>query len=274
MTGAQTVTVPDELVSTNTAFLLDLDGTLYREDEPLPGAIELLRLFRKRGHRFALCSNNSSAPPQARLERLQRMGFDVERRRILTSLDVLLAHLREKWSGATVYAVATRAVQAFLGDEGVRLGDRADVVVLTYDTELTYAKLARAHELLSAGAGYVATHPDIVCPTRRGDVPDCGAFIALLAECAGRRPEVLGKPHRPMLEAALRQTGASPEQAVVVGDRLYTDIRMANDGGVRSILVFTGEATPDDLRLSPYQPTYALPGVHDLAARLAADIKE
>ena len=257
-------TLSRDALTEQTSFIIDLDGTLYRGRNTLPGAIEFVDALVRLERRFVLCSNNSSITPAERLERLRAMGFDLQSEHVVTSLDVLIEHLKTHWSGKRVYALATRSVEEFLESSGVALGLPADVVVLTYDTELTYKKLVDAHQLLKAGMGFIATHPDVVCPTEHGDIPDLGSFLALLAASTDRNPEILGKPHKPMLDFALKRMGGRREDVVVLGDRLYTDIRMANDAGLRSMLVLTGEAKREDLFGTKYQPTYVVPSVREL----------
>jgi HAD superfamily hydrolase (TIGR01450 family) len=256
------------LLRGNRGFLLDLDGTLYRENEVLDGAVELLTQLRAANIPFLLCSNNSSTTPAERLSKLRLMGFDVAQEDLLTSLDVLVDYLKEHPPESGAFVVGTESVRAYLAACGVLLNDGGDLVVLTYDTDLNYQKLRQAHVLLRKGVGYVATHPDLVCPTREGDIPDCGATIALLQTSCGRSPLILGKPHRPMMEAAARRLKRSFDELVVVGDRLYTDIKMANDCGTASILVLTGEATVTDLKSSADVPSCVVSGVTEILTAL------
>src|SRR6266496_4096169 len=235
------------LLDRGVAFLLDLDGTLYKGEAALPRAVDLITALRRHERKFMLCTNNSSRTPKQTLWRLRQLGFEVDGGELLTSLQVLIHHWNTNLRGDTAYVVGTDSVRAYLQDQGVEQNAKADVVILTFDTEMTYAKLQVAHELLVRGADYVATHGDTVCPTLAGHIPDCGSFISLLEASTGRRPLILGKPNRPMLNAALRVLNVKAEQLIVIGDRLYTDVRMANECGARSILVLTGDTRRQDL---------------------------
>lgn len=258
------------------ALAFDLDGTVYLSDQPLPGARELIGRLDEAGVPYLFATNNSSVPGARYVERLRGLGIAAERAHVLTSNDAMLARLR--CEGVTrAFLVATEAVRAEYAAAGVR-HDHADpqAVVLTFDTTLDYAKVRAAADLLRAGLPYLATHPDLVCPTPTGPVPDCGAFIALFAAATGREPEVIGKPSAAMA-AAIRERlvtqgaargAAPPARVAFVGDRLYTDVRMANEHGFLAVLTLTGEATRGDLDGSPYVPDLVVEDMNDLAARL------
>jgi len=125
-----------------------------------------------------------------------------------------------------------------------------------YDTELTYQKLEDACILLGRGVGYIATNPDWVCPTWYGFVPDCGSVSEMLYTATKRRPTFIGKPQPAMVEFALDKTGYKKEEAVVIGDRLYTDIACGVNAGISSIFVLSGEGTMEDLEKSEVKPEF------------------
>ena len=129
-------------------------------------------------------------------------------------------------------------------------------MLLGYDKELTYRKLEVCCILLSRGADYIATHPDLVCPTWYGSAPDCGSIIALLKTATGREPLVLGKPQPAMVQLAMEKTGFSPDQTVVIGDRIYTDIRSGYNAGITTVFVLSGEGTLQDVEESDFRPDY------------------
>jgi len=143
-------------------------------------------------------------------------------------------------------------------------------VVLGFDTTLTYAKLERACRLLRGGAAFIATHPDLVCPTERGPVPDCGSMAALLTKATGVRPTFVGKPSHLMVQLALRKLGPRfrPRDVAIVGDRLYTDMRMGRRAGLTTILLLSGETGPEALNETRDVPDYVFPSIRELAAAL------
>ena len=229
------------------ALAFDLDGTLVLGAEPLPGAGALLAALAAADVPYLVATNNSSASGRHYVRRLVELGLPVTRAAVLTSNDVTLGQLRA--SGIErPFLVATREVEQEYRAGGVAPGaEPPDAVVLTFDTTLTYAKLRRAADLILAGLPYLATHPDLVCPTRTGPIPDCGAFAALLRAATGRRPRIMGKPERPMAEAIRARLGVAPDAVAFVGDRLYTDVRMANRHGFQAVLTLTGETGRTDL---------------------------
>lgn len=244
------------------ALALDLDGTVYLADRPLPGAVALIEELREAGTPFLFATNNSSVGGTHYVQRLAAMGIDAERANVLTSNDVAAAHLVAEGI-TTAYLVATDEVRAEYAAMGIEHTPRGgDAVVLTFDTSLDYRKIEAAAKALLAGAPYYATHPDLVCPTPHGPVPDCGSFIALFDAATGRRPTVLGKPSASMAQAVRARLASHastrrlspPERIAFVGDRLYTDVRLANDHGFTAVLTLTGEATREDAAQSPYRP--------------------
>jgi len=236
------------------AVAFDLDGTVYLSSKLLPGARELIEALASAGVPYLFATNNSSKTGAQYVEHLRSLGLRVTRREVLTSNDAAVAYLRGT-SLRRPYLVATPEVEAEYRAEGFELAaDQPDSILLTFDTTLTYDKLRRGNDLIRAGLPYFATHPDLVCPTPSGPIPDCGAFAALLHASSGARPTVLGKPEPTMAGAIRARLGAAAGTVAFVGDRLYTDVRMANDHGFLAVLTLTGEATREDLLASPYVP--------------------
>ena len=264
-------TPPDERVAAVAGLAFDLDGTVYLGSQLLPGAGSLLAALATAGLPFLFATNNSSKSAEEYLVRLRAMGLPAERERLLTSNDVAIARLREAGLQRP-YLVATPAVVEEYRSQGIDAAeddtDVPDCVLLTFDTTLTYAKLRRASDLVRAGLPYLATHPDTVCPTPDGPIPDCGAFIALLAEATGAHPEVLGKPKASMAAAIEARLGLPTQRIAFVGDRLYTDVRMAVEHGFVAILTLTGEAQRTDLPSSPHRPDVVVESLADLHALL------
>ena len=145
------------------------------------------------------------------------------------------------------------------------------VLLLGYDTELTYEKLVVCVKLLNAGADYIATHPDLVCPMEWGNAPDIGLVIHSLKVCTGREPVIIGKPQPTMVYTAMEKYGAAPEETVLIGDRLYTDIACGNNAGIDTILVLSGEGTVKDIERYGVKPTYIYEDIASVLADLKAD---
>jgi 4-nitrophenyl phosphatase len=252
------------------ALAFDLDGTVYLGGRLLPGALRLLEALRDEGVPYLFATNNSSKTGEAYVRHLGGFGIPVERSTILTSNDVARAVLaREGMRRPFLLATPEVADEYRAGGFAPGAAD-PDCVLLTFDTTLDYEKLRVAADLILHGLPYFATHPDLVCPTPAGPIPDCGSFIELLAAATGRRPLVLGKPQGPMAEAIRARLGAGADRIAFVGDRLYTDVRMANEHGFLAVLTLTGEASAADLAASPYAPDRIVATLIELHERLRA----
>lgn len=234
-----------EVLATRRVVFLDRDGTLALSGEPLPGARRFVEALRHRGARLFVMTNNSSKTRRQHLASLGRCGVPVGDDEILLSTDVAAEYLAK--SGLRrVYWVATDEVGAYLQTEhGLEFeSEEPAAVLLTYDTTLDYAKLSAVTRHLQRGVRYFATHADLVCPTVGGPLPDVGTFIELLRLATGRTPEmVFGKPSRAMVDAGLARVGGEYRDAAVIGDRLYTDIALAEGTDMLSVLVLSGETT-------------------------------
>ncbi|MCI8301833.1 MAG: HAD-IIA family hydrolase [Oscillospiraceae bacterium] len=256
-------------------FLLDMDGTIYLDQTLFPGTLPFLEAVRARGGRYLFLTNNSSKSVDAYVEKLGRMGVAAGREDFLTSADALIADLAKGPGYRKCYVFGTESFRSQLREAGVPVTDRpekdVDCLLIGFDTELTFQKLEDACILLGRGVDFIATNPDWVCPTWYGSVPDCGSVCEMLFRAAGRRPRVIGKPQPAMALLALERTGFTPEQAVMVGDRLYTDIAGGVNAGIDTAFVLSGEGRPADLETSPAQPTWVFA---DIAALHRAWISE
>lgn len=232
----------------------DLDGTVYLGSQLLPGARELIEALVAADFPHLFATNNSSKTVPQVLAHLRGLGLPVMPAAVLTSNDVTIDHL-QRAGIARPYILANASVEAVYREAGFASpAQNPDAVLLTFDTSLTYDKLRRASDLIRAGLPYFATHPDRTCPTPEGPIPDCGAFAALLAAVTDRWPLVLGKPEAAMAHTISARLGVPASATAFVGDRLYTDVRMACEQGLVAILTLTGEATRADLPASPHQP--------------------
>lgn len=252
-------------------FLLDMDGTIYLDNDLFPGTIPFLSHIRSIGGRYLFLTNNSSRSVSAYVEKLERLGISATAEDFLTSVNALIAHLKELPPYRLCYAFGTESFRAQLREAGIpvtdKLEDGIDCLLIGFDTELTFQKLEDACILLNRGVDFIATNPDWVCPTWYGSVPDCGSVCEMLHRATGRRPKVIGKPQPEMVKLAIAATGASPEETMVVGDRLYTDIACGVNAGVDTAFVLSGEGTMADLEASEVKPTWVF---DDVAALLAA----
>lgn len=231
--------------------VLDMDGTMYLGSTLFPHTRPLLSTLAHLKIECSFVTNNCSRSRPQYAEELRDMGIEAAPENIWTSAHATIFYLRAQLPRAKrLFVLGTSG----LGDEFRGAGfdvadDRPEAVVVGFDNELTYDRLAHTAYWISLGLPYVATHPDRTCPTDRPIVlPDCGAICALLESATGRRPDAIpGKPNPAMLRSILATHGLAPREVAVVGDRLYTDIRMARDAGAIAVLTLTGETQRADI---------------------------
>ena len=247
------------------AIFLDLDGTIYLGGEPIEGALDFLERLKQRGIRRFFLSNNSSKSVSQYLEKLTSMGIPATEQDILLSTHDLLSWLKKEGITET-YLVGTEGMREMLEDDGIRTRAQSpQYVVLGYDTEINYEKLSTASIHLHRGVPMVASHPDIVCPSPDGGLPDTGAYIDLFEATTGVRPvHICGKPNPGMILHKVAELGLRPDNCAMVGDRLYTDIEMAERSGVHGILVLSGEATMSDASDATQKPSLIVDSVASL----------
>jgi glycerol 3-phosphatase-2 len=241
------------------ALFVDLDGVVYRGSEPLPHAAEAIERARRLGLRVLFLTNNSSRSPEQVVAELSRIGVGASPQEVLTSGLATAAMLsREGWAGRSAFVIGERGVLEALAKVGIRVvegePERADLVVVGWDRRVDYAKLRVASVLVERGARLVATNSDASYPAPDGLWPGAGAILAAVTTTTGAVPTVVGKPNRPLFEAAAEATGA--RTPLVVGDRLDTDIAGARAMGWDSLLVLSGAAQAEDLAASEHAPTY------------------
>jgi 4-nitrophenyl phosphatase len=253
-------------------FLLDMDGTFFLGDRLIDGALDFIAVLRQQDKGFLFLTNNSSKDRQQYADKITRLGLPIDASQVLTSGEAAARCLAVDHPGARLFVAGMPSLQEEFRSAGFVLDEETPaVVVLGFDTTLTYAKLWRLCDLVRAGLPYVATHPDLNCPTPTGFMPDIGAVIAFVKASTGREPDlIVGKPSRVMAEAAAQKLGAPLEALAMIGDRLYTDIALGQAAGIPSVLVLSGETCAADVSGSPFQPDYTFEHLGALAAWLAA----
>ena len=252
--------------------ICDMDGVLWRGDEPLPGLVAFFDLLRRRHIPYILATNNSSKSPSDYVAKLARMGVEgVPESAMMSSGIATAAYLRERYpEGTRVHVLGGDGLRRALAGVGFVLADdAAQIVVVGLDWELNYAKLQRATYLIRAGALFVGTNRDATFPTPEGLSPGAGSIIAALATSTGQEPLIVGKPYLPMFEAAIRMLGLPAAQILMIGDRLDTDILGARHVGVKTALVLTGVSTLADVEHSETRPDAVYPDLQALIEALA-----
>ena len=217
-------------------FVLDMDGTVYLGDQLIDGALDFIHDVEQSEDRdFIFFTNNASRVPSVYVEKLHKLGLDVDESKVVTAGDVCAEYLKVNYPGARVYLNGT-PVQSF-------------------DTTLTYEKLDRICHYVRNGVPFIATHMDTNCPTEYGFMPDCGAMCSLITDSTGVKPRFLGKPWKETVDMVSEITGYKAEEMAFVGDRLYTDVATGVNNGAKGFLVLTGEADMQTVAESDVKPT-------------------
>lgn len=255
-----------EILKNITCFSLDMDGTIYLGEKWIDGAKDFLEAVEKAGKRYVFLTNNSSKNPQAYVEKLRRMGLDVEESRIVTSGQATIAYLKENFPGKKVYLLGNELLEEQFLKEGILLDEKApEVVVVGFDTSLTYAKMCRVCDLVREGLPYISTHPDYNCPTETGFIPDVGAIHAFIHASAFRYPDhIIGKPNGDIMDYLAAREGVLKSETAMVGDRLYTDVAAGVNNGYTGILVLSGEACMKDVETSEVMPHLIFTSVKEM----------
>ncbi len=243
-------------------FLFDMDGTLYLGNRLFSFTSALLDRIRESGKRYLFMTNNSSKSVVDYVKKLEALGIGATTDDFITSSQATAYYLKQHHQGSRLYVCGTRSLQEELQSEGFMVTtdlDEVDVIVIGFDTELTFRKLEDVCRLLlSRDLPYIATNPDVVCPTEFGSVPDCGSVCEMIFNATGKRPLVIGKPTALMPTLAMQMTGYTKNETVVIGDRIYTDVKSGIAAGVTSVLVMSGETTDAILEASDVKPDIVL----------------
>ena len=237
-------------------FIIDMDGTFYLDGNLIDGALDFLARVKQLGKDFFFFTNNSSNNVEVCRQKLAKMGCEVPPEKIIISSHVTADFLNRNRKGKTVYLLGNERLTADFEAAGVPLvKENPDIVVLGFDTTLTYQKLWDACRYIANGAQYIATHPDLNCPTADGFMPDTGSMMALVKASTGKEPLVMGKPYRYTVEYLTNRLGCAPDELCFIGDRLETDILIGQKHNIPSVLVLTGVTDRDAYKKSDIRAT-------------------
>ncbi len=248
-----------------------MDGTFFLGDTLLPGAMELLEFLNQKGMPFSFLTNNTSRSELDYIRKLRGLGVREEDARVYTAGDATIAYLKKYYPGKEVFLLGTASLAESFTAAGIELSDiDPEVVVIGYDTSLTYARLSAFCRFVRQGLPYIATHPDVNCPSPDGPVPDIGAMMSLVEASTGRKADVvIGKPNPRIVNALADEWGLDAKDLVMVGDRLYTDIALGDTAGVRTVLVLSGETRREDLENNSFKPDLVCQNLADLIRYLS-----
>ena len=247
-------------------FLLDMDGTIYLDNDLFDGVTDFLEHIKNIGGRYIFLTNNSSKSVDKYIEKLAELGIASTADDFLTSTDATILYLKKK-AYNKIYAFGTASFKEQLRSADLPITDNLeegiDCLCMGFDTELTFKKLEDACILLGRNVDYIATNPDWVCPTWYGFVPDCGSVSEMLYNATKRRPIFIGKPEPTMALLAMEKTNFTPQETALIGDRLYTDIACGVNAGVNSVFVLSGEGTMADLEKSDVKPDFVYKNIKE-----------
>lgn len=250
-------------------FLLDMDGTIYLGNRLFDGTLDFLNLIKNTGRRAMFLTNNSSKSLDKYVEKLNGMGIDVNREDFLSSVQATVKFLKENYGDKKIYALGTESFKKELIESGLNITDKVEdgikCLIMGFDTELTFKKLEDACIILGDDSvDYIATNPDLVCPTEFGSVPDCGSVSIMLKNATGRYPRFIGKPQPEMINLAVEKSGFTKEETCIMGDRLYTDIASGINAGVSTIFVLSGEGTMEDVETGEWKPEFIYENIREV----------
>ncbi|MCD4766646.1 MAG: HAD-IIA family hydrolase [Methanosarcinales archaeon] len=247
------------------AYILDLDGVVYRGRTVIPGACKSIERLRSSSCLVVFLTNNATRTREAISRQLVEMGIACSAGDVISSAYAASVYIKEKYGSSTIYPVGEQGLVEELERAGHTINEHdADYVVAGLDREFTYEKLTRALDLLMNGAGFIATNNDAMLPTEQGFLPGAGSMVAAIQAASGVVPEVIGKPNKPIMDVLLMEYGLGSEECVMVGDRLETDILAGIRCGMRTVLVLTGASGIEDIESSGIRPDTVLDTIADL----------
>lgn len=258
-----------EAIKQTKLYLFDMDGTLYLGDRLYDFTIELLQTIKACGGKYLFMTNNSSKSVADYIKKLEKFGIEATREDFITSSQATAYYLKEHHKDQTLYVCGTNSLKKELEMEGFTVTenlDEVECIVMGFDTELTFKKLEDVSKLLLTRPElpYIATNPDLVCPTEYGSVPDCGSVCGMIFNATGKKPIVIGKPSPLMPQLAMSHTGFTKEETAVFGDRIYTDVKSGLNAGILSVLVMSGETTYEILEASEEKPHFVMESAKEI----------
>lgn len=259
--------------------VFDMDGTIYKGGTLFPYTKNVFETLDKIGVGYTFLTNNSSKSAKDYLKKILDLGLKATPDNISTSATATFFYLKQHYPDVKkIYVLGTASLREEFTDHGYEMideyndKDEPELVVVAFDTTLTFDRLCKGTYWVGQGKPYIATHPDTVCPTDKTTIlVDCGAVQALIADVTKRRPEAVpGKPDAAMISGVMDKYGLKPDEVMMVGDRIYTDMEMARRAKVAAVLVLTGEATLESLKESGLTPELVLDDISVLRDLLVA----
>ena len=247
-------------------FIIDMDGVIYHGNQLIPGANEFIQWLEARRKKYLFLTNNSQPSPRELQQKLARLGIEVGEEHFYTSALATAAFLKSQQPGGSAFVIGESGLINALYDAGFTMNDvNPDYVVVGESKMYTYDKITHAIRLVLGGAKLIGTNPDVTGPTDRGLVPATGALMAPIELATGSRAYYVGKPNPLIMRHALRKLDCRREDAVIIGDRMDTDIIAGIESEIETVLVLTGVTTEAELPRFAYRPKHILKNVGEIA---------
>lgn len=255
-----------EILNRFNGFIFDLDGTIYRESKLIDGAEEIFKIIRSLNKKYVFVSNRTTSTRSQYKEKLNSFGIDCEEEQIITSAEVTKNYLLEYHQNENVFVIGEEIFINYLKSSGIKIGNhKIDIVLVTLDRTLTFEKILIAQRALQNGAKFFAANADLTCPVEDDEILDAGYTITVLENLTGKKLEInFGKPSKLIIKEIIKRISLPQQECILIGDRLETDILMAQNNGIKSALVLSGVTKRNQLELSPIKPDFILNSIGDL----------
>jgi HAD superfamily hydrolase (TIGR01457 family) len=249
-------------------YIFDLDGTIYLGEKLIPGARETIKKLKSLSKKIVYLSNKPLQTREDYASKLTRLGISTQPDEVINSSLVMARWLSREAPGATIYVIGEIPLVEEMIRAGFRISEKAgeiQYVIASFDRTFDYRKLNIALQAIKRGARFIATNPDRTCPVEGGEIPDCAAVIGAVEGTTGMKVEaIVGKPSDIMIRVAVDYMGLRPQDCVLVGDRLETDMVMGKKAGMATALVLTGVTNREILKKSVIQPDYVWESVAEI----------
>lgn len=255
-----------EILSRFNGFVFDLDGTIYRETKLIKGAKEVFLILKSLNKKFVFVSNRTTSTTTQYKEKLNSFGIDCDENQIVTSAEVTRNYLLENHKDENVFVIGEENFINYLKNSGVKIANhKIDIVLVTLDRTLSFEKIYTAQKALQHGAKFFSANADLTCPIENDEILDAGYTITALQNLTGRKLELnFGKPSHFIIEEILKRISLPTNECILIGDRLETDILMANQNGISSALVLSGVTKKEQLDFNQIKPDFVLNSIADL----------
>ncbi len=250
------------LIQQKKAFICDMDGVIYHGNRLLPNVIEFVEWLQESKKQFLFLTNSSERSPRELSQKLMRLGLEVSEDHFYTSALATASFLQTQCPGGSVYVIGEPGLVNAIYDAGFSMNDfNPDYVVFGETRSLSYEKIEHAVKLVQKGAKLIGTNPDLTAPSEMGIIPACRALISPIELATGKQAYFVGKPNPLMMRHALKRLGCHREDAVIIGDRMDTDILSGVESDLDTVLVLSGVSSEETVMNFSYKPAYIAHGV-------------